>query len=61
MKLPTLKLPAVRLPPFPPEFWAFGAGLFLFGVGLYLVWPPLAPLGVGLVLMSVSIFGDRKP
>jgi hypothetical protein len=39
----------------------FALGLLGFCVGLWLAWPPLGWIGGGLVLMSISLFGDRKP
>lgn len=39
----------------------FVAGLALFAAGLSWAWPPLGPIGVGVVLMAVSLFGGGKP
>lgn len=41
------------------ELWVFVAGLALFAVGLYQAWPPLGPIGAGLVLMAVAVIGGR--
>lgn len=38
---------------------AFIFGLLIFSVGLSLAWYPLGPIGGGLVLMAVSVFGPR--
>lgn len=42
-----------------PDLIVFGAGLLLFGVGLYAIWPPLAYIGGGVVLMAISLFGGK--
>ena len=36
---------------------AFFSGLMLFSVGAWLVYPPAAFIGSGLILMFVSLFG----
>ncbi|NMC84299.1 MAG: hypothetical protein GYA58_03335 [Anaerolineaceae bacterium] len=38
----------------------FILGLFSFAVGLYQIYPPAAWIGPGMVLMSISLFGDQK-
>lgn len=38
---------------------AFAVGLLLFSIGLSLAWYPLGPIGGGVVLMAVSLFGPR--
>lgn len=43
-----------------PGFIAFLAGLLLFAAGLSWAWLPLGPIGAGLVLMAVSVFGGNK-
>jgi len=43
-----------------PGLLVFLAGLLLFGAGLSWAWPPLGPIGAGLVLMAVSVFGGKK-
>jgi uncharacterized membrane protein YiaA len=37
----------------------FLCGLILFGVGLWLAWPPLGLIGPGVVLMAVTVLGPR--
>ena len=44
---------------FNPNLAAFAVGLALFGFGLGAVYWPLAPLGVGVVLMAVAVFGRQ--
>lgn len=38
----------------------FSVGLVFFGFGLWLAWPPLGPIGVGVILMAISLFGDKQ-
>lgn len=45
----------------PPDLIAFVLGLLLFCAGLYAVWPPLAFIGGGAVLMGISLFGGKTP
>lgn len=44
----------------PVELLVFAAGLALFAVGAYLVYPPAALIVPGVILMAISIFGDKK-
>ena len=44
----------------PVNFYIFFMGLALFSGGLYLVYPPAAPIGAGIILMIISLFGERK-
>lgn len=53
-----MRLPRVSL---PPGFIVFYGGLFLFCVGLYQIYPPLAPIGAGLIIMLTVTFGNRIP
>lgn len=39
---------------------AFVSGLILFGVGLSLAWAPLGLIGVGAVLMAVSVLEGNR-
>jgi len=38
----------------------FLAGLGLFAAGAHQIYPPAALIGPGVVLMVISLFGDRK-
>jgi hypothetical protein len=38
----------------------FAVGMVLFGIGLWLAWPPLGLIGPGAVLMGISLFGGQK-
>jgi hypothetical protein len=44
----------------PINFFVFFCGLALFAGGIYLIYPPGAPIGAGLILMGISLFGERK-
>lgn len=44
-----------------PDLVVFALGLIAFCAGLYMAWPPLGPIGGGVVLMAISLFGERKP
>lgn len=35
-------------------------GLLMFFVGVYLIYPPAALIGSGLILMAISLFGERQ-
>ncbi len=41
------------------DFWFF-AGLLLIGAGAWMVYPPAALIGPGVILVGVSIFGVPK-
>ena len=43
-----------------PNLVAFFIGLCLFAGGLYLVYPPSALIGPGIILMAISLFGGRQ-
>lgn len=49
-----------KLKNIPINFMVFVAGLLLFSGGAYLVYPPAAPIGAGIILMGISLFGERK-
>jgi uncharacterized membrane protein YiaA len=38
----------------------FLVGLAAFSIGLYMAWPPLGPIGLGLVLMTISAVELRE-
>lgn len=40
---------------------AFAAGLLLVTAGAYLIYLPAGLIIPGIVLMAISLFGDRKP
>lgn len=40
----------------PPA--VFILGLVAFSWGLWLAWAPLGPIGAGLVLMAIAVFGE---
>lgn len=61
VKLPVVRLPAVRLTPGLLVLAIFALGLVAFAWGLWMAWPPLGPIGAGLVLMSWCVFGEAKP
>lgn len=42
-----------------PDLIVFALGLLLFCSGLYAIWPPLAFIGGGAVLMGISLFGGK--
>lgn len=42
-----------------PDLIVFVFGLILFFSGLYAIWPPLAFIGGGMVLMGISLFGGK--
>lgn len=37
----------------------FIVGLLLFSAGIFLIYPPAAYIGAGIVLMAISLFGDQ--
>jgi hypothetical protein len=37
----------------------FMVGLVLFALGAYLIYPPAALVGSGLIFMGISLFGGR--
>ncbi len=37
----------------------FCLGLLSFAAGVYLIYPPAALIGCGLILMAISLFGER--
>ena len=41
------------------DLLVFALGLVLFGVGLGLAWLPLGLVGPGVVLMYISLAGDK--
>jgi hypothetical protein len=43
-----------------PNQVVFVTGLALTAAGAYLVYPPAGLIVAGLVLMGISVFGDRK-
>jgi hypothetical protein len=45
----------------PINFMVFLAGMALFFGGTYLIYPPAALIGSGVILIGVSLFGERKP
>jgi len=45
----------------PLNLIVFLIGIFLFFVGLYLIYPPAALIAVGMILMLISLFGESKP
>jgi hypothetical protein len=44
-----------------PNLIGFGLGLAVFCVGVGLVYLPAALIAGGVVLMAISLFGDRTP
>lgn len=42
-----------------PDLIVFTFGLLMFSAGLYAIWPPLAFIGGGVVLMGISLFGGK--
>jgi len=42
-----------------PDLAVFAAGLFLFTFGLFLIYIPAGLIGAGLILMVISLFGDK--
>jgi hypothetical protein len=50
----------LKTPRINPHLVVFAAGLLLFAAGLFLVYPPAALIGPGLVLMAITLFGDRQ-
>lgn len=45
----------------PINFVVFLVGLVLFSGGAYLIYPPAALIGSGVILIGISLFGERKP
>ena len=43
-----------------PNLVAFTSGLLLLFAGLYQIYPPAALIGSGLVLMAISVFGEKR-
>jgi hypothetical protein len=43
-----------------PELVAFIIGLVAFTIGLYLIFPPAAFIGSGIVIMAISVFGGGE-
>ena len=41
------------------EMVVFSAGLLLFAVGAWFIYPPGALLASGAILMAISIFGEK--
>ena len=39
------------------NFIVFFLGLAAFTAGVYWIYPPAAPIGAGLILMGISLFG----
>ncbi|MBO8169972.1 MAG: hypothetical protein H0Z35_12430 [Thermoanaerobacteraceae bacterium] len=54
-KLPKIRLPSRKTAQNIVQEAAFWAGLFMFGKGLYMIWPPLMWLIIGLGLIWVSL------
>lgn len=44
----------------PLNLIVFLAGLVLFFIGIYLIYPPAAMIGVGIIMMAISLFGESK-
>lgn len=61
LRLPRLRLPALPRVNIPPDLLAFTLGLLVFCAGLYMVYPPAAFIGCGLVVMAVVAFGHLIP
>lgn len=63
LKFPRVRLPRLALPRIHPDIALlviFLSGLGLLCLGLYFVYPPLAPIAAGVVLMAITLIGDRK-
>lgn len=56
-----LRLPTLPRVSIPPDLVAFGSGLLIFCVGLYLIYPPAAFIGCGVVIMAVVVFWNMIP
>lgn len=41
------------------EMVVFSAGVLLFAVGTWFIYPPAALLASGVILMAISVFGDK--
>jgi prepilin signal peptidase PulO-like enzyme (type II secretory pathway) len=44
---------------FSSNLVGFVLGLLLFAAGAYLIYPPAALLGSGMLLMAIAVFGDN--
>ncbi|MDD5367470.1 MAG: hypothetical protein PHQ40_00430 [Anaerolineaceae bacterium] len=44
---------------FSSNLAGFVLGLLLFAAGAYLVYPPAALIGSGMLMMAISLFGDQ--
>lgn len=42
-----------------PNLIGFAIGWLALCYGLWVAWPPLGPICGGLILMAISLFGDR--
>ena len=60
LRLPVIKLQRIRIHPDIALLLIFLSGLGLLCLGLYFVYPPLAPIAAGVVLMAITLVGDRK-
>jgi len=60
MRFPKFTLPRVTLPRLPTQLIVFSIGLIAFCLGAYFIWPPLAPLALGAILMAISLFGGSN-